>query len=86
LKKAEQNDQLIYFSWDLLYYYVDACIVYTLNWSIDSPFIGAFDMMFGPTKGGNLCHVILAMQNVIWANQKTESFVYRWLRRMPRMT
>ena len=30
-----------------------------------------------PTKGGNSHNII--KQNVIWTNQKTESFVYRWL-------
>jgi len=34
-------------------------------------------MTLGPTKGGKLRNVIT---HVIWANQKTESFVYRWLR------
>jgi len=34
-------------------------------------------MMFGPTKGGNLCNVI--HHNVIWGNQKTEYIVYSWL-------
>jgi len=33
--------------------------------------------MFGLTKGGKL-HIIMA-HNVIWANQKTDSFVYRRL-------
>ena len=30
------------------------------------------------TQGGKLGNVIL--HNVIWANQKTEPFVYHWLR------
>jgi len=30
-----------------------------------------------PTKGGNLR--IVLTNNVVWANQKTESFVFRWL-------
>ena len=29
-----------------------------------------------PTKGGKLRNVIT--HNVVWANQKTEYFVYRW--------
>jgi len=33
--------------------------------------------MFGPTKGRKLRNVIT--NNVIWANQKTEYFVYHWL-------
>ena len=28
-------------------------------------------MMFGSIKGGDL-------RNIIWSNQRTESFVYRW--------
>ena len=35
------------------------------------------EMTFGLTKGWILRYVI--MHNVIWANQKTECFVYRWL-------
>ena len=35
-------------------------------------------MMFGLTKGGKLCNVIT--NKVIWANQKTKSFVFLWLR------
>jgi len=34
-------------------------------------------MTFGQTKCGKLRNVL--KQNVIWANQKTESFVFRWL-------
>ena len=34
-------------------------------------------MTFDPTKNQTLRNVIA--QNVIWSNQKTESFVYRWL-------
>jgi len=33
--------------------------------------------MFGLTKGGNLPNIIT--YNFIWANIKTESFVYLWL-------
>jgi len=35
-------------------------------------------MSDAPTKGGKLRNVIT--QNVVLANQKTESFVYQWLR------
>ena len=31
-----------------------------------------------PTKGGKLCYAIKF--NIIWANQKTGSFLYHWLR------
>ena len=34
-------------------------------------------MTFGLTKGGNSHNAII--HNVIWKNQKTESFVYHWL-------
>jgi len=37
---------------------------------IDDPSVGAFEMMFGLTKGGKLFYVIM---QVIWSNQKTES-------------
>ena len=40
-------------------------------------FVGPSEMTFCPTKGGKLYKVI--MHRVIWANQKTESFVYCWL-------
>jgi len=33
-------------------------------------------MTFGPTNGGKLCNV--RTHNVIWADEMTESFVYRW--------
>jgi len=36
--------------------------------------VGAFKMMFGPTKGEILCHVIT--HNIILDNQKTELFMY----------
>jgi len=41
-------------------------------------FVRPSDMTFGWTKGGILRYVI--MHNVLWANQKTESSVYCWLR------
>jgi len=34
-------------------------------------------MTFSLSKGGNLCNVMT--NNIIWANQKTELFLYRWL-------
>jgi len=34
------------------------------------------EMTFCPTKDGNSHNLIMLF---IWANQKTESFVYRWL-------
>ena len=40
-------------------------------------FVRPSKMMFGPTKGGKLNFITY---NIYWANQKTESFVYRWLR------
>jgi len=36
------------------------------------------EMTLCQTQGGNLHNVIT--DNVIWANQRTELFVYRWLR------
>jgi len=47
------------------------------NWHINNPFVRPSRLMLGSTKGGNLPNV--TTHNVIWANQKTESFVYRWL-------
>ena len=44
---------------------------------IDKVFVGPSEMTLCLTKGWNLRYVI--MYNVIWANQKTKSFVYRWL-------
>jgi len=34
-------------------------------------------MTFGLKKGRNFCNVIVL--NLIWSNQETESFAYRWL-------
>ena len=39
--------------------------------------VGAFENIFSPKKGRTLCKVM--MHIIIWANQKTESFVYGWL-------
>jgi len=39
--------------------------------------IACFITSFGQTKGGKLYNII--MQNVIKANQKTESFCFRWV-------
>jgi len=42
------------------------------------PFTRMLEMMcYTLTKGGKLRNII--MHNVIWANQKTEFYVYRWL-------
>jgi len=46
--------------------------------SIDRSTTSLSEMTFGRTKGGKLYNVIT--YNVIQANQKTESVVYRWLR------
>jgi len=46
------------------------------NWQIDNLFVWPSEMTH-ITKGGNLPYLITY---VIWANQKTEYFVYRWLR------
>jgi len=43
-----------------------------VNWQIDNQFIGAPEKTLGRTKGGKRRDVIT--HNVIWANQKTESF------------
>ena len=41
-------------------------------------FSGHLKLMFGPTKGRKVCNVIA--HNIILTNQKTESFVFPWLR------
>ena len=46
------------------------------HWHIDHPFVRPSEMMLCLTKGGNLHNVIAY---IIWANQKTESIVYRWI-------
>jgi len=38
---------------------------------------GTLEMSNAPIRGGKLCNVIT--HNVVWANQKTESFMYHWL-------
>ena len=47
------------------------------NRRFDIPLVGPSEMTVVSTKGGNLHNII--MYNIIWANQKTESFVYHWL-------
>jgi len=44
---------------------------------IDNLFVGPHELMIGPTKTGKLHNV--TTHKVIWANQKTETFVYCWL-------
>jgi len=44
---------------------------------IDNPFVGPTEITFGLTKFGKLLNDV--PHNVISANQKAESFVYRWL-------
>jgi len=48
-------------------------------WRIDSLFVRPSKKMLYVTKGRILCYVIT--YNVIWANHKTESFVYRLVMR-----
>ena len=43
---------------------------------MDNPFAGLSEMTLGPKKCKKLRNVI--MSNVIWTNQKYESFVHRW--------
>jgi len=62
----------------LLRLYIIAVVVFSLNWRIQNPFVGPPEMTFGLTKDGTLRNVI--MFNVNRTNQKTESFVLRWLR------
>ena len=47
------------------------------NECIDNRFVGSYVMAFGPTKARKSWNV--EMHNVICANQKTETLVYRWL-------
>jgi len=53
-------------------------VVRNNNGRIDNSPAGAFEMTFGQSKCVNLSNFIT--HNVIWANQKTESFVYCWQR------
>ena len=47
------------------------------NWRIDNAYVRPSEMTFGSTKWWKLLNAI--MYNVILGNQKTESFVFRWL-------
>jgi len=49
-------------------------------WVIDVSanfFVGKYEMTSDPPNSGNIFNVI--MHNVIWANQKTELFMFCWL-------
>ena len=48
------------------------------NWRIDNLFVGPSEMTFSSTKCGKLPYVMT--YDVIWANQKTQSSVFRLLR------
>ena len=48
------------------------------NWRIDKALARPPEMMFGSTKWGKLLNTIT--NHIIKANQKSESFVYRWQR------
>ena len=54
------------------------------NLPIDNPFVGSYERTLCLTNDGKLLYVIT--YNVIWANQRTEAFVYRWLHIMQRLT
>jgi len=51
-------------------------VYFIVNWRIDNPFVGHSEMTLCLTKGGIKRYFIT--YNVIWANQETESVVYRW--------
>jgi len=47
-----------------------------LNRRINNPFVGPSELTFGSIQCGKSGNFIMQL----WANQKTESYVYRWLR------
>jgi len=70
------NLLLLTTNWKMIFivYYL---FMFVFNWCINNLFVEPSEMTLCVTKGGNLHYVI--KYNVIWANQKTESFVYHWL-------